>query len=174
MRPDKQNAIKLRIQGKSYGEINKLLGVPKGTLSDWFTDFPLSDKARERISKRVNTGSLKGIIQSSKLRARLASKQAREIHKKAFDQIGRLSKTELFFIGVVLYWGEGYKRPIVRKGKVKTYHSVVLSNSDPLLIKIFLRFLREICGVEENFIRVNIHAYEHQNINTKYSGHQLI
>lgn len=164
MRKDKGQATKLRKLGKSYSEINRILGVPKGTLSDWFTGMPLSDKARSRINNKVYAGSLRGIIKSAKLHTHLAQKKAREVRKMAKESIGRLTKSELFFVGVSLYWGEGYKRPIIRNGKVRTYHSIVLSNSDPILIQIFLRFLREICGIKNDMIRVNIHAYEHQNI----------
>ena len=44
MRLDKNQALKLRLLGKSYNEINKALGVPKATLSDWFADLQLSKK----------------------------------------------------------------------------------------------------------------------------------
>lgn len=34
-----QKALKLRFAGKSYGEINRALGIPKSTLSSWFKNF---------------------------------------------------------------------------------------------------------------------------------------
>ena len=49
--------------------------------------------------------------------------------------------------------------------KVKTHHPVSMTNSDPYLIKIFLRFLREVCKVPEEKISANIRIYEHQNAN---------
>lgn len=36
MHPKRQEAFKLRLSGKSYGEIAKTLDVSKGSLSLWF------------------------------------------------------------------------------------------------------------------------------------------
>lgn len=49
---------------------------------------------------------------------------------------------ELFHLGIGLYIGEG----------TKSKQRVILSNSDPQVIRTFLRFLREICRVEEKRI----------------------
>jgi len=36
---DKQKAIKLRKQGKTYGQIRQELGISKSTLSDWLSNI---------------------------------------------------------------------------------------------------------------------------------------
>ena len=54
----------------------------------------------------------------------------------------------------MLYWAEGTK-----KGD-----TVDFANSDPKMIKLFMRFLREICGVAESRIRVYLYAFDNQNI----------
>ncbi|MBI3322377.1 MAG: hypothetical protein HYZ94_01695 [Candidatus Omnitrophica bacterium] len=56
--------------------------------------------------------------------------------------------------GLMLYWAEGAKQG----------HTVDLSNTDPDLILVFLRFLREICGVAESRLRVFFYVYEKQDI----------
>ncbi len=56
--------------------------------------------------------------------------------------------------GIMLYWGEGLK-----KGD-----GIDFANSDPEMIKIFLRFLRQICGINESRLRVYLYAYEDQDI----------
>ena len=53
----------------------------------------------------------------------------------------------------MLYWGEGYKRG----GEVS------FSNSDPRMIKVFLRFLRHVCGVHEERLRMALHYYQDHN-----------
>lgn len=58
-------------------------------------------------------------------------------------------------IGVMLYWGEGYK-----VGK----HTVDFANSDENMIKLFLNFLRNVCGVDEKRLRVYLYCYANQNI----------
>ena len=163
MRNDKNLALKYRLQGKSYNEITKLLGVPKSTLSGWFYNLQLSDQANKRLSLRVHEGSLKGLLKKNRQQTLTAQKNAKDIRKGAFLEIGKLSKKELIVLGASLYWGEGYKRPIIKNGKAKSYHPVSLSNSDPKLVVIFLKFLREVCEVKEEKIRAGLRIYQHQN-----------
>jgi hypothetical protein len=60
-------------------------------------------------------------------------------------------------IGVMLYWGEGYKSG---KGAM-----VDFANSDKDMIILFLEFLRNICGVDEKRLRVYSYFYANQNVN---------
>lgn len=163
MRPDKTQALKMRLLGKSYNEINKSLGVPKATLSDWFTDLQLSDRARRRISARVYRGSVLGLIRRNKNQTRLALQRTRKIREEARHNIHRLTKYELLLAGATLYWAEGYKRPIIRRGHEVTDHPVSLTNSDPKLVLLFLRFLREICEIPDKDIHAEVRIYEHMN-----------
>lgn len=163
MRNDRQEALKLRIAGKSYSEILRLLGVPKSTLSGWFTNLQLSSKATERIQKRVYKGSLRGLIKRNKNQTHLAIQRMRNTRKEASNEIEKITLRELKLIGITLYWAEGYKRLIVRNGRALTHHPVALTNSDPKLICIFLRFLREVCNVSDDKITADIRIYEHMN-----------
>ena len=56
--------------------------------------------------------------------------------------------------GAMLYWGEGAKKGF----------GIDFANSDPEMIKLFLKFLRQICGVSESRLRVYLYAHEHQNL----------
>ena len=163
MRKDKNQALKLRLDGKSYNEISKILGVPKSTLSFWFTGLELSEKARKRIQARVYSGSLRGLIKRNKNQTHLAIQRARNIRVQAEREVKKISQDELKLIGAALYWAEGYKRAIIRNGRELTHHSVSLANSDPKLILIFLRFLREVCEIPDEKITVDIRIYEHLN-----------
>lgn len=59
-------------------------------------------------------------------------------------------------IGTMLYWGEGYKA-----GKKA---SVDFANSDKDMIVTFMKFLRDVCGVDESRLRVYPYLYANQNI----------
>jgi hypothetical protein len=61
---------------------------------------------------------------------------------------------KLKIAGVMLYWAEG-----TLKGS-----TVDFANSNPEMIKIFLKFLREICGIKEERLRVYLYAYTYQDI----------
>lgn len=59
-------------------------------------------------------------------------------------------------LGVALYWGEGYKS---EKGQ-----GVDFANSDARMVKIFLHFLREICGVKEDRLRVYLYCHSKRDV----------
>ncbi len=61
---------------------------------------------------------------------------------------------DLKLAAVMLYWAEGYK-----VGK-----TIDFTNSDPDMVIIFRRFLREICRVDESRIRASLYCYEGQDI----------
>lgn len=164
MRTDKFKAYKLRVRGRSYNEISRLLGVPKSTLSGWFADLELPEEATRRLSNRVHTASLRGLIARNKNQTILAEARSREMHDGGKKLINDISKRDLLVIGTALYWAEGYKRPLVIKGRARTSHRVSLTNSDPDLICIFLQFLRETCEVPNEKITIWIRYFEHQDL----------
>ncbi|MFA5030100.1 MAG: hypothetical protein WC495_00740 [Patescibacteria group bacterium] len=75
-------------------------------------------------------------------------------HKGTFKIVSRrsLKNEKLKIAGTMMYWGEG----------TKNGNSVVLSNSDPEMIKLFLKFLRTVCGISENRLRIVLHYYANQ------------
>lgn len=164
MRTDKSSAIKLRLGGKSYSEIQKALnGISKSTLSEWLKDMILSDSAKNMILKRSKEKSFQGLLKRNKNQTALAVRRRDEIRKLAASEIKNISKENLFFIGLALYWAEGYKQPIKKNGREVTYHPISLTNSDPDLVKIFLRFLREICNVPDGKIKAGLRIFKHLN-----------
>ena len=60
---------------------------------------------------------------------------------------------ELLVAGVMLYFGEG----------AKTGQTVDLANSDPRILKLFLKFIRKICGVNEDRLRFYLYCFSDQN-----------
>lgn len=53
----------------------------------------------------------------------------------------------LFGLGLGIYWGEGNK---------VTPHAVSVGNTDPGIIKVFIRFLKTVCNVRENKIKYSL------------------
>jgi len=64
------------------------------------------------------------------------------------------AQEKLKIAGVMLYWAEG-----TLKG-----NTVDFTNSNPQMTKVFLRFLREICGAKEERLRVYLYAYSYHNL----------
>lgn len=67
-----------------------------------------------------------------------------------------IGEENLKISAVMLYWAEGYK-----VGKT----TVDFTNSDPDMVYLFVRFLREICGVDERKLRCFMYVYEGQDVN---------
>ncbi len=68
--------------------------------------------------------------------AREARREA--VRAAAAGEIGPLSEREILIAGAIAYWCEG------AKSKPHRREQVVFINSDPALIKFFLRFLDEV------------------------------
>lgn len=164
MNDKKNQALKLRLQGYSYGEIRTKLGIPKSTLSTWFSGLKLPEEVWNKILNKGRRKSIKRLIERNKRQTPLAIERALTVQKKAQLDIKNLSRHDLFILGAILYWAEGYKRPVIRNGVKKTFHVVSFTNSDPYLVQLFLRFIREICNVPEQKIYASIRAFKHQNL----------
>lgn len=67
-----------------------------------------------------------------------------------------IKEEKLKVAALMLYWGEGSKRG----------HVVDLANSDFAVVKIFLKFLREICLVDEKRLRVYTYCYSNQDLDS--------
>ncbi len=65
---------------------------------------------------------------------------------------------KLKMAGIMLYWAEGYKNFKNNRGAM-----IDLANSDPRMIEVFLQFLRKICGIKEDKLRVQLYCYFNQN-----------
>ncbi|MDD5527843.1 MAG: hypothetical protein PHO56_02590 [Patescibacteria group bacterium] len=65
------------------------------------------------------------------------------------------NEKELKTAGVMLYWGEG--------SKWEGEKIVDFTNSNKDMIAVFIKFLRNICGIDENRLRVYLYCYANQN-----------
>ena len=81
------------------------------------------------------------------------------------DELSKLKAKEekLKIAGIMLYWAEGAKAQKVLGTNRKRY-VIDLANSDSEMIKLFLKFLREICGVDEARLRVLLYCYVNQDV----------
>lgn len=76
-----------------------------------------------------------------------------------------MTNNQLEISGVLLFKCEGLKlRKDKRYPKANVFqYAIEFTNSDPILIKLFLRFLREILEIEENKLKCEIFIYDDLN-----------
>ena len=123
-------------------------------VEDFFSMQQIADMLQISVSK------VRYVLEKKNIKRRNVSEAIRLLNitkfkKGQFNIKKELSNKDqlLKIAGIMLYWGEG----------TKCGGSVVLSNSSPDLIKIFLKFLREICGVSNKRLRALLHIYSDQN-----------
>lgn len=149
MRSDKNRAIELRKAGKSYNKISRFLNIPKSTLSTWLKNFPFSYKIKERNIFRAQKIWSQNITKYNLQRAQKARDSAMLLQIKSAEEIF-FSQIDLKVIGTVIYWCEGYKR---------TRWVPVFCNSDPILVKIMMKFFRDICKVPDEKFRPQVQIH---------------
>ena len=149
----RERAVSLRKNGESYNNIRKLLGIrSKGTLSNWFRGIKLPKKSIELLAKNNKLAHERGLFTANKNRKVRIDNENKKAYTEGQNYIQPISKKELLLIGAVLYWGEGTKSE-------RNAVSLTLSNSDPFMISVYMRFIREILKIPEEKIRAGIHIY---------------
>lgn len=150
---EKRKARALRKQGKSINQIVKEAGLVKSSVSVWVRDIVLTDKQKKKISEKGKSFADIERRRTNRLDKENARRQI--IIDNAKKDYSSISFDELKLIGIILYLGEGGK---TSRGMAR------IANSDPDVIKIIMRFFREICKVEEGRFRAYIHTFKHADI----------
>lgn len=143
MRVEKQLAVKFRRKGMSYGLISEQLGVSKSTLSNWLKDLPYTPN--EQVLSRIRCGQGAYGLRRRQMRIDEISK----LKAQGITEVGKISKRDLWMIGLGLWIGEGSK----------TMEQIRLVNSDPRVVRLFIRWLREICELHDENITIAMHLY---------------
>ncbi len=163
MRNDKILAYKMRVQGRSYAEISEALGMSKSTLSGWFKHLVISKEASEKIRNKGRAASINALLRVNKQKIHKAEQRIKSTRLESRQEIRNLSAYNLLLLGTSLYWSQGYKSLIIKDGKPRSYHPVSFTSPEPAMVKIFLRFLREICEVSEEKIRADVRMFDLKN-----------
>lgn len=154
----KQEIIKLRTQGFSYSEISFKVGkaIPKSTLAYACKGVILSNKQKNRIRNKINA-SLVVARQKSALLAKVkrTEREYKLLQKNRF--LGKIiQRVDVAKIALaMLFLGEGSKTHTA---------TVMFGNSNPVIIALFLRFLRKCYSLDESKFRCTVQCRADQNI----------
>jgi hypothetical protein len=120
-------------------------------LSYWFHKLDLPAEAKEALKNNIEVAYRRGLLAFNEKRTKRIKAENAQTYKEASKEIPSLSKTELMLIGAALYWGEG-----VNKIPERGYQAVAFTNSNPLMIKIFLRYLREVLKISDEKMKPGV------------------
>ena len=139
----KEQAINLRLKGDSYNMIAQELGLAKSTLSDWLREVPFIPN--EQVIERIGRAKLK----SAQFKNFQRIKDIEKMRKVAHDELRKLSKRDLWLLGIGLYLGEGSKNN----------ENIRIINADAKIIKLSIKWFREICDLKTENFAPCIHIY---------------
>ncbi|MBI2595714.1 helix-turn-helix domain-containing protein [Candidatus Daviesbacteria bacterium] len=152
-----QQAVYLRKKGKSYAEIAYKIQVSQSTLSLWLRDVKLTKEQIDSLFLKKLMGQRKGGFAKRRFR----EQQEERIIKTSSSEVDCLSTRELWLLGIIAYWCEGSKQ---KENNVS--QRVVFTNSDPFLLKLFVKWIREICLIGDKDIVYNLHIHENADVST--------
>jgi hypothetical protein len=123
---DEERLVALYYSGKSMMEISKLSNCSVHKVKYWIDKYSI--KKRNRSEAAYVKQNPNGDPFKIKLKL-------------------NLEENILYGLAVGIYWGEGTKI---------TPHSVRVTNTDPAMLIVFIKFLKQICGVQNNKINYSI------------------
>ncbi len=138
---EKTKAIALRRTGLSVKEIARELGVSRGSVSVWVRDISLTDAQKTFLHHKQISAGHKGRMIGAAMNKEKKEARIRNAKKESEKKIKVLTRQELFYVGLGLYWGEGTKA---------SNGIVAVANSDPSIINIMARWFEECWGIQRD------------------------
>jgi len=131
-----EKAKKLRNKHNySFATLQKITGIPATTIRNWCKD--------DFLGTRWDTL----LISNERKRQKIKLSEI-----KSVNSFKRINKKTAKILAAILYWCEGSKYPSTNK--------MDLTNSDPKLLKIFLKLLRTSFNLDESKFRVKLQIHD--------------
>lgn len=155
----KSKALQLRKDGKTYGDIRKILGKPvsKSTLSHWLRDLVFTETQRKKLERRVASK-----IRKAQVKGWAISKEKRQQYLESLTArntylLPLIRKRDVARIALaMLYLGEG--------AKWRSHPGLHLGSSDPEIVRIYIKLLRKCYGIAGEDLRARISYRADQNL----------
>lgn len=156
----RSKAVALRKQGKSYRDIHTLLAIPLSTLNYWLRNVELTEKQKTKLDQRwrqalVSARQKAAIWHNAQKAARLENAKGQAM--KTYEKISKNDCLALEIALAFLYLGEGSKKN----------DTLGLGNSDPKVIKFYIRALKILYGLPYDSLHVGLHLRADQDENER-------
>jgi predicted transcriptional regulator len=136
----KLKAEKLREQGKSVSEIARTLNVSKSTVSLWCRSIVLNETQKSNLYRKMIKSSMVGRLRGAETNHKKKLNTISEAKKWAEEIYYGCANRDLLISGIALYWAEG--------SKSESTNRFVFVNSDPKMILVMVKWLKEIMKIE--------------------------
>ena len=141
----REEARRLRQEGVSVREIAQRLSVSKGSVSVWVRDIALTPAQITQLKEKQRS-------YAAQYNGAQRNRQKYMELRRLYQEQGRAKAREmrpLHLTGCMLYWAEG----------AKGANGMYFTNSDPHMLRLFMRFLRLEMNVDEAVITLRIHCH---------------
>jgi hypothetical protein len=125
--------------------------VSKSSVSLWVRDIPCPERFAYVHSERRQEGLRK--FNEARTARHTAETEA------AAAEIGELTDREVLIAGAIAYWCEGGKSKSYRRSSDR----VIFMNSDPGLVRFFLRFM-DVISVQRSDLIFKVHIHESADV----------
>lgn len=144
----KSLAVSFRRKGLSFSEIRNRIEVPKATLSYWLKSIRLTQSQLLRLDRKRARAAKAG----AKKKIAKVLEEIKKVQSSSAKDIKKISKRELWLIGIALYWRDKIKN----SNKDTLKNGVRFYSSNPHLIKLFLMWLRQVGSLGKREIAFDI------------------
>lgn len=151
----KSKAINLRKQGKSIRDIEKILGIPRSTLSGWLKNIKLNISQYKVLENKNKEALIKARKKAVVWHNQQKSNRLKYAENEADTVLSKIKNTqEIIELSLaLLYLGEGSKKS----------PTTSIGNSDPLILKFFLNIILKVYKINIQKIRFDLHIRADQN-----------
>jgi len=147
---EKEVAKSLRKKGYSYGKIQAITGLSKGTISLCCRDIALSNTQIEKLALNKKRGQLIASIKGAKSNQLKRINSEKTLLDEGVKQIGEISTRDRFIFGISMYQAEGSK----------TNNAVEFTNSDPETMKFMVHWMEEFLQINREDIKCSLWLHD--------------
>ena len=152
---ERKIARELRKRGWSVRAIAEYIKCSKSSISIWVRDIPLTARQIEKLESNQDKGRAKAAQHPNSPKKKWEKFRTEIIEKSSKEIPTTLSNVNLKILGTALYWAEGYNA---------SRNLFLFSNSDADMIKLIMKFLKNICKVPDKKIKGRVNIHPHLNV----------
>lgn len=143
-------ARSLRVEGLGIKTIAQKLGVSSSTASLWCRDIELTQDQLRKLSQNARDPYYGRRAEHIAKQKKLRDEKIRKFCDQGIKEVGKFDKRDWLMSGIALYWAEGFKKD----------NMVGFANSDPTMVKFFIRWLEICCGIKRKNLKLRVGVNE--------------